>query len=167
MAVGTKGRLVRLAVMTLALTTGVSTGAFAQVDSPAPGRPWYATTATWARWPTLAAAVGMTAAAIAVKDRANNAFSGLKLICRAGSQNCVVGQDGTYVNSDAERLYQETLRLDAQARRWMIGGQGFLFLSGGLFLIDLVAGHREPKNIPFSPLEAYVVPGKLGLRWRF
>ena len=78
-----------------------------------------------------------------------------------------MGQDGAYVNSDAERLFQETLRLDAQARRWMIGGQGFLFLSGGLFLIDLVSGNREPKNIPFSPLEAYAVPGKLGLRWRF
>ena len=167
MAVTPDGRLVRLMLVTLALTTGVSAGAWSQVATPRPGRPWYVSTAKWARWPTLAAAAGLTTAAILAKNRANDSFNGLKLICRAASQNCVVGQDGTYVNRDAERLFQETLRLDAQARRWMIGGQGFLFLSGGLFLIDLVSGNREPKNIPFSPLEAYAVPGKLGLRWRF
>ncbi len=167
MAVAPDGRLVRLALLTLALTTGVSTGAWSQVESPRPGRPWYVSTAKWARWPTLAVAAGLTTAAIIVKGRANDSFNGLKLICQAGPQNCLLGPDGTYVNGDAERLFQETLRLDAQARRWMIGGQGFLFLSGGLFLIDLVSGNREPKNIPFSPFEAYAVPGRLGLRWRF
>jgi hypothetical protein len=49
----------------------------------------------------------------------------------------------------------------------MIGGQGFLVVSGGLFLIDLVAGSRKPENIPFTPLEAYTAPGTLGVRWRF
>jgi hypothetical protein len=139
----------------------------AQAPAPGSSMPWYVTTAKWARWPTLAVAVGLTATAIVVKNRANDTFDGLKLLCKASSVNCLIGENGTYVQADAERLFQETLRLDAQARRWMIGGQGFLFVSGGLFLLDLVAGNRRPENIPFSPVEAFAVPGQIGLRWRF
>jgi hypothetical protein len=160
-------RVVYTALAVLLLLTGWPSIAGAQAPSPESSVPWYVTTAKWARWPTLAAAVGLTAAAIIVKDRANETFDGLKLVCRANAANCLIGEDGTYVQPDAERLFQETLRLDAQARRWMIGGQSFLFVSGGLFLLDLVAGNRRPKNIPFSPVEAFAAPGQIGVRWRF
>jgi hypothetical protein len=129
--------------------------------------PWYVGVARWVKWPTLAAAVGLTAAAIVRKDDADQYFDRLESLCSADSDACRVGPAGTYLNPEAEALYQETLRLDAQARRWMIGGQGFLFVSGGLFLIDLVAGQSKPKNIPYTPLEAYATPGRMGLRWRF
>jgi len=130
-------------------------------------RPWFVSVSRWAKWPTLAAAIGLTAAAIARKDDANEYFDRLETLCIEDSDACQLGSDGTYLNPAAENLYQETVRLDAQARRWMIGGQGFLFVSGGLFLIDLVAGKSKPKNIPFTPFEAYASPGTLGLRWRF
>ena len=157
----------RTALAVLLLTTAGTSMTTAQAPAPNPSVPWYVTTAKWARWPTLAAAVGLTAAAIIVKDRANETFDGLNLVCQANAANCLIGKDGTYVQPDAERLFQETLRLDAQARRWMIGGQSFLFVSGGLFLLDLVAGNRRPKNIPFSPVEAFAAPGQIGVRWRF
>jgi hypothetical protein len=136
-------------------------------EAEAGGHPWYVGAARWAKWPTLAAAVGLTAAAIVRKDDADQYFDQLDALCSADSDACRVGPGGGYLNPEAEALYQETLRLDAQARRWMIGGQGFLFVSGALFLIDLVAGQSKPKNIPFTPLEAYATPGLMGLRWRF
>jgi hypothetical protein len=142
-------------------------GLVAQEASPPPGLPWWVTTSKWAKWPTLAAAVGLTAAAITRKADADDVYDRLQAFCLEASGQCNSAPDGTYLNPEAEALYQETLRLDLQARRWMIGGQGFLFLSGGMFLIDLVAGSSKPKNIPFTPLEAWAVPGRAGLRWRF
>jgi hypothetical protein len=123
--------------------------------------------AKWVKWPTLAAAIGLTAAAITRKADADTYFDQLQTLCTEQPQECALGASGAYTNAQAEALYQETLRVDAQARRWMVGGQGFLFVSGGLFVIDLVSGSRKPKNIPFAPLEAYAAPGTLGLRWRF
>lgn len=139
----------------------------AQQSGTGDERPWFVSVSRWAKWPTLAAAIGLTAAAIVRKDDANRYFDQLESLCTGDSEGCQLGSDGKYLNPAAESLYQETVRLDAQARRWMIGGQGFLFVSGGLFLIDLVAGKSKPKNIPFTPLEAYASPGTLGLRWRF
>jgi len=140
----------------------------AQDQPPTPdARPWFVTTAKWVKWPTLAAAIGLTAAAITRKADADSYYDGLQTLCLEQPDACRLGANGAYADPSAESLYQETLRLDGQARRWMIGGQGFLFVSGGLFLIDLVAGSRKPENIPFAPLEAYAAPGTLGLRWRF
>ena len=130
-------------------------------------RPWFVSAAKWVKWPTLAAAIGLTAAAITRKADADAYFDRLQTLCIEQPDDCQLSTSGTYTNPQAEDLYQETLRLDGQARRWMIGGQGFLFVSGGLFLVDLVSGSRKPKNIPFAPLEAYAAPGTLGLRWRF
>jgi hypothetical protein len=139
----------------------------AQEAGPPVERSWWVSTSKWAKWPTLAAAVGLTAAAITRKADADAVYESLQAFCLVESGNCASTPGGTYANPEAEALYQETLRLDLQARRWMIGGQGFLFLSAGMFLIDLVAGASKPQNIPFTPLEAWAVPGQAGLRWRF
>jgi hypothetical protein len=159
---------IRLAALAGALVASAAPGAAAQ-DRPRPpdARPWFVSAAKWAKWPTLAAAIGLTAVAITRKADADEYYDQLQDLCREQPEECGVGPDGAYTNRLAESLYQETLRLDGQARNWMIGGQGFLFVSGGLFLIDLVAGSRKPANIPYTPLEAYATPGTLGLRWRF
>jgi hypothetical protein len=130
-------------------------------------RPWYVTAAHWGRWPTLAAAIGFTAGAIAKKGDADEVYDGLQAYCVEDSSRCLLNAQGQYANPEAEARYQETLRLDAQARRWMLGGQGFLFLSGAFFLIDLATGSSKPENIPLTPLEAFATPGAMGLRWRF
>lgn len=154
-----------------AVASAPAVAAAQQVDEEAPtppdARPWFAPVAKWGRWPTLAAAIGLTAAAITKKADADDVYEGLQARCVDVAGTCVLRPDGTYVDAESERLYQETLRLDGQARRWMIGGQAFLFVSGGMFLIDLVVGSSKPENIPFSPLEAYAVPGAVGLRWRY
>lgn len=129
--------------------------------------PWFVSAAKWVRWPTLAAAVGFTVVAITRKADADEYYDQLEMFCGDQPDECTIGTGGGYVNAQAEALYQETLRLDRQARAWMIGGQSFLFVSGALFLIDLVAGSDRPENIPYTPLEAYASPGTLGLRWRF
>jgi hypothetical protein len=140
----------------------------AQQPPTAPGaRPWFVTTSKWAKWPALAAAIGLTAAAITKKSDADQSYDILQTVCLEDPDACALAPNGAYLNPDAEALYQETLRLDAQAGRWMIGGQGFLFLSGGMFLLDLAAGSSKPKNIPFSGLEAYATPGTIGFRLRF
>jgi hypothetical protein len=141
--------------------------ASAQQPDTATSRPWYVTASHWGKWPLLAGAIGFTAAAMTQKGDADGVYDQLQAMCRAASQDCVLNESGTYVNPDAEALYQETLRIDAKARSWMIGGEVALALSGGMFLIDLVAGHDEPHNIPFTPFEVYTGPDRLGLQWRF
>jgi len=140
----------------------------AQDQRAAPdARPWFATAAKWGKWPTLGAAIGLTAIAISRKADADDFFDRLQLLCVEQPDACRIDPGGAYASPTAESLYQETLRLDGLARQWMIGGQGFLFVSGGLFVLDLVTGRRKPKNIPYAPLEAFAAPGTLGLRWRF
>jgi hypothetical protein len=146
----------------------VAAPAAAQDRHDAPdARPWFATAAKWGKWPTLAAAIGFTAVAITRKAEADDYFDRLQLLCAEQPEDCRIAPGGTYALLDAESLYQETRRLDGRARQWMIGGQGFLFVSGGLFVIDLVTGSRKPQNIPFAPFEAFAAPGTLGVRWRF
>jgi hypothetical protein len=137
-----------------------------QSGSPSPRR-WYASVSHWAKWPALVGALGLTAAAIIQKDDADKVYDQLQTLCRDASDACILGPTSTYVNPDAEALYQETLRLDGKARRWMIGGESALALSGGMFLIDLIVGHGKPKNIPFTPFEVYSGRNRLGLQWRF
>jgi len=159
-------RAARAGVLLALAATVTASPVRAQADADS-GRPWYVGVSKWAKWPTLAAAIGLTAAAIMRKDDADQFYDQLQSLCREDSDACRPGPGGAYTNPEAEALFQETLRLDAQARRWMIGGQGFLFVSGGLFLIDLVAGKSKPKNVPFTPFEAWAAPGALGLRWEF
>jgi len=159
-------RAARAGALLALAATALARPVRAQTDAD-PGHPWYVGVSKWAKWPTLAAAIGLTAAAIMRKDDADQVYGQLQSLCREDSDACRPGSNGAYTNADAEALYQETLRLDAQARRWMIGGQGFLFVSGGLFLIDLVAGKSKPKDIPFTPFKAWAAPGALGLRWEF
>lgn len=164
----TSGRLFWLAALLLASAPSAAPGQETVTGPPNPdGRPWYVTTAKWAKWPTLAGAIALTAAAISRKLDADQVYDGLQLFCLADTQNCVRNADGTYVQPAAEALYQETVRLDRQARNWMWGGQAFLFVSAGLWVIDLVAGSSRPDNIPYAPLEPYAAPGVVGARWRF
>jgi hypothetical protein len=141
--------------------------AAAQEPAPPPGRPWFVGVSKVVKWPTLAAAIGFTAAAIVRKADADEVYDRLQAYCLEGPDNCRSGADGTYLSPEAESLYQETRRLDGHARNWMIGGQGFLVVSAGMFLLDLVSGSSKPENIPFTPLEAWASPGRVGLRWRF
>ncbi|MDH3497580.1 MAG: hypothetical protein OER21_12530 [Gemmatimonadota bacterium] len=155
-----------LTLITLAASVGPLAAAGQQPSVP-DTRPWYASVSHWAKWPALAGAIGLTAAAILKKDDADQVYDGLLSLCRADSATCIQDPTGVYLDPGAEALYRETLRLDAQARRWMVGGQAVLALTGGMFLIDLVTGRQKPKNIPYTPLEFFGGGERVGLRWRF
>jgi hypothetical protein len=134
---------------------------------PIDPRPWFVDVSHYGKWFALAGAAGLTAVAILRNQDADQVYDGLADLCQVGGETCVLGSDGRYLNPDAEVLYQETLRLDSQARKWMLGGQATLVLAGTMFVIDLVAGTRRPKNIPYAPLEYFAEGERLGLRYRF
>jgi hypothetical protein len=161
-----RARIVLLALPMASLLLSPSARA-QQAEARNHTRPWYATASHWGKWPMLAGAVGLAVAGIAQKHDADGVYDQLQELCRADSQDCILDESEHYVNPDAEALYQETLRLDGKARRWMLGGEVSLALSGCMFLIDLVAGHSEPRNIPFTPFEVYSAPDRLGLQLRF
>jgi hypothetical protein len=164
---GQRGRAPGLLLAFLVSTLPLCPTASAQQPGSTNRHPWYVTVSHWGKWPLLAGAIGFAAAAIAQKSDADAVYDQLQAICRNASEDCILDPGGTYVNPEAEALYQETLRLDGRARRWMLGGESALALSGGMFLIDLVAGHGEPRNIPFTPFEVYTGRDRLGLQWRF
>jgi hypothetical protein len=170
MTAGRAKQASRVGVMVLGLLVvalSLCSPASAQEPAHPDQRAWYVSVSHWAKWPMLAGAFGFTAAAILQKHDADNVYDQLQALCRSASENCILGPAGTYVNPEAESLYQQTLALDGKARRWMIGGESTLALSGVMFLLDLVAGHAEPKNIPFTPFEVYTGSDRLGLQWRF
>lgn len=146
----------------------VSSASAQQPSDLQPGhRSWVVSFAQWAKWGTLASAVGLTAVAIFRNDDANDIFRGLNRLCAAAPDACLLGDDGRYIDAGAEALYEETVRLDGQARSWMVAGQVALAASGILFLIDLVTDDDGPPNIPFAPLEVFTTGYHTGLRFRF
>lgn len=162
----TARRLRTVLVTAILMAAGGAPLAAQQADTTA-HVPWYQPVSHWAKWPALAGAVGFTTLAILRHDDADRVFNGLLDYCRAASDQCRLNAQGTYVSSDAEALYQETLRIDRQARAWMLAGQVALAASGGMFLIDLISGHHGPNNIPFSPIQASATPGRLTFRIPF
>jgi hypothetical protein len=168
-AEGQRGRARGLLLVFLVSSLPVCSSASAQESGSRDqqARPWYVTVSHWGKWPMLAGAIGFAAASLAQKSDADQVYDQLQAMCRDASVNCILGANGKYVKPEAEALFQETLRLDGKARRWMLGGEAALALSGGMFLIDLVAGHGEPRNIPFTPFEVYTGRDRLGLQWRF
>ncbi len=156
------------ALVFLAATLPLSSSATAQQPPDTQThRPWVISFAQWAKWGTLASAVGLAAVAIFRNDDANEVFRGLNRFCAAAPDACFLGDDGRYVDASAEILYDETLRIDRQARAWMVAGQVVLAASGVLFLVDLVTGDDGPRNIPFAPLEVFTTGHHTGFRVRF
>ena len=130
-------------------------------------RPWFAYVSHYCKWVALAGAAGLTTVAILRNHDADQIYDGLATLCRTGGDTCVLNTDGIYVNPEAELLYQETLRLDSEARKWILGGQVTLLAAGAMFVVDLVARTRRPKNIPYAPLEYFADSRRIGLRLRF
>lgn len=141
--------------------------AAAQGTPSVDSRSWLASASHYGKWVAIASAAGLMTVAIMRNHDADRVYGGLQTLCQAGGATCVIDLDGHYLNPDAEALYQETLRIDSQSRSWMAGGQVMLAAAGAMFVIDLVAGNRKPKNIPFTPLEYFADGTRAGLTLRF
>ena len=135
-----------------------------------PSRPAIVSVSHWAKWPALAAAAGFTTVALMRNRDADRVYDALTAFCTGAQDACrTVTVDGVrrYTGDDAERLYQETLRLDHSARTWLIVGQLSLIASGGMFLLDLISHDDGPANIPYRGLSVVADGRRLGLNVRF
>lgn len=105
----------------------------------------------YGKWVLAAGALGMNYLAARAHDRAQDNFDALEERCFADHALCDVDASGRYVDATSERLYQESLRYDRHARRWLIGGETALVGAAALFVWELTRHTPKPDNIPFEP----------------
>jgi len=136
------------------------------------GTPWLVEVSHWGRWPALAGAGVLIGVAAVRSHDAREALGTLEQFCAVDVARCALTGDpdtgaDRYLDEEAEALYQEYARLSRQAQGFLIGGQVSLLAAGGMFLIDLLHRDSDVGNIPYTPLELYTTPSRLGLALRF
>ena len=105
----------------------------------------------YGKWVLAAGAIGMNYLAARAHDRADERFDLLQNRCFDDRNLCVVDASGTYISSESERIYQESLGYDRKARRWLFGGETALVASAAMFVWELTRRNPKPDNIPFEP----------------
>jgi hypothetical protein len=156
-----------------ALLAAASTAAAgAQEPDSTASAPLLVTVSHWGRWPALVGAGALVALAAVRNGDAKDARAALEVYCVADLGRCALtenpdGSGGQYVDPVAEALYQEYASLSAQAQGLLIGGQLTLLAAAAMFLIDLVHQDNDFGNIPYTPLELYTTPNRVGLAMRF
>jgi len=153
--------MMRLPALVLALSLA-PLPARAQANPPTPPLVKYG------KWVLAAGAVGMNYLAARAHDRADERFSALETRCFADHSLCDLDPSGHYLNGGSEQLFQESLRYDRQARRWLFGGETALLGAAAMFVLELTRHTPKPDNIPFEP-EVRSLPQGTGvgvkLRW--
>lgn len=125
---------------------------------------WVVSVSHVGKWTFLAATAGLTTMAAIKMGRADDRLDELQTFCQTAIGICSTGADGAFIDPTAERLFQETLSLDRQAQRFLIGGQFTLMVSGALFLVYLLSDDGGPENIPFTPLKIFQQGNLVGFR---
>ena len=136
-------------VAALALAVGLAAmpmPACAQEESPGSGP-----LIKYGKWVLAAGAVGMNYLAARAHDRADERFDLLERRCFDDNSLCSLDGSGHYLNGESERIYQESLRYDRHARRWLFGGETALLASAAMFVWELTRHTPKPDNIPFEP----------------
>ena len=105
----------------------------------------------YGKWVLAAGALGMNYLAARAHDRAENRFDSLERRCLDARSLCDVNPSGDYLDPRSEFLYQESLRYDRQARRWLFGGETALLGAAAMFVWELTRHTPKPDNIPFEP----------------
>jgi hypothetical protein len=158
-------------LMAAGLSASLPTPGHGQTPAPNGGEPWIVTASHWGKWPTLAGAGTFIALAVVRNNEAKDANSEFRQYCAEDISRCalVPGPDGDpiYADPEAEQLFQVYTDLNRQARGFLAGGQVSLLVTGTMFLIDLVYQREGYDNIPYTPLELYSTPSRLGVALRF
>jgi hypothetical protein len=136
----------RLVALVLALCLTAAPAARAQADAPS-SRPLV----KYGKWVLAAGALGMNYLAARAHDRAEERFDVLESRCFADHALCDLDGSGRYADGATEQLYQESLRYDRQARRWLFGGETALLGAAAMFVWELTRHAPRPDNIPFEP----------------
>ncbi|HUR92997.1 MAG TPA: hypothetical protein VMY76_00340 [Gemmatimonadales bacterium] len=105
----------------------------------------------YGKWVLAAGAVGMNYLAARAHDRADERFDVLESRCLAERTLCDVDAAGHYTSGESERIFQESLHYDRQARRWLFGGETALLGAAAMFVWELTRQAPKPDNIPFEP----------------
>lgn len=134
------------------------------VATPQDVRPdgWRRGVVHYGKWLTAGAAVAFTVMAAHEHSHSRRHWDDLLTLCRSADAACARGNDGRYLQSQAEVLYQQSIYYDARANRRLLGAQASLLVTAALFIIDLSGRNDEPDNIPFSPLKVTVEPSRDG-----
>jgi hypothetical protein len=107
--------------------------------------------AKYGKWVLAAGALGMNLLAARAHNRAEDNFDALEQRCFANSRACNLDVSGNYSDPTSELFYQESLRYDRQARRWLFGGETALVGAAALFVWELTRKTHRPDIIPFKP----------------
>jgi hypothetical protein len=105
----------------------------------------------YGKWALAAGAAGMGYLAAQAHDHANEHFDALESRCLDNRSLCDLDAEGLYVSAESEQLYQESLRYDQQARRWLFAGEVALVGATVLFVWEFTRNTAKPDNIPFEP----------------
>ncbi len=147
------------ALLTLLLLTGLVGSAEAQG-----ARPLF----KYGKWLLAAGAVGMNYLAAKDHDRADDAFNAIERRCVVEPRQCDLDASGRYQDQQSEAFYQESLRYDRRARRWLFGGEAALVGSAAIFVWELTRHTSKPDNIPFEPeIRTLRQATGIGLRMQF
>ena len=161
----------RTVLVAAVLLAGGTAQALSAQDITGQGQPWIARVSHWGRWVTLAGAAGLITAAAVRHHDAQNARSDLEDFCSEDVSLCVIVTDpdgnDAYLTPEAEAMYQQYAALEQSARGFLFGGQLSLLTSGAMFLIDIIHRTEGFDNIPYTPLELYTTPNRLGLALHF
>ncbi len=122
----------------------------------------------YGKWVLAAGAVGMNYLAARAHDRADEQFNALETRCFADHALCDVDAAGRYRDGASELMFQQSLRYDRQARRWLFGGETALLGAAAMFVLELARHTPKPDNIPFEPEVRSLREGTgVGLRIQF
>jgi hypothetical protein len=133
----------RTLLLLLALVGGAGPAAHAQGSGPL---------VKYGKWVLAAGALGMNYLASQAHERAEDQFHLLESRCAPPDQSrCDLDPNGRYLDGDSELLFQQSLRYDRQARRWLFGGESALLGAAAMFVWELARHSPKPDNIPFEP----------------
>lgn len=105
----------------------------------------------YGKWVLAAGALGMNYLAARDHRRADDNFAALEHRCLGDSRLCDLTIHGRYADPLSEGFFQESLRYDRRARRWLFGGEAALLGAAGIFVWELTRHTPKPDNIPFEP----------------
>jgi len=105
----------------------------------------------YGKWALAAGALGMNLLAARAHNRAEDSFGALEQRCFADTRACNLNVAGSYSDATSELFYQQSLRYDRQARRWLFGGETALVGAAAMFVWELTRKTHHPDIIPFKP----------------
>ncbi|MGH7545847.1 MAG: hypothetical protein ACREKI_06660 [Gemmatimonadota bacterium] len=119
-----------------------------------------------AKWVSLAGTIGIAGLGFSAHESAEDRFAALEALCASDVDRCRVTDEGTYVDAEAEALFQDVLDKDREARIYLVGSQIGLVATVTLFILDLKNG-GGPENIPYEPetIRLHVTPDEVRLAW--